>query len=191
MKTTLDDTDAEILRSLVGDGRMAYSRIADDVGMSTPAVIDRVDSMRDRGVIEGFEARLNPSVLGTTRLIVRFGVPVSETESVAGALARDDRVDDVYVSADATVTVVANAEPEEASSLVEEADTDVHGTEVEVIVDEEHEPEVRQPSFEPDCVECGNTVDDEGVSARVAGDLYHFCCTSCESAFRDRYEGLG
>ncbi|MCX2818038.1 AsnC family transcriptional regulator [Haladaptatus sp. F3-133] len=191
MKTTLDDTDAEILRALVEDGRKPYSEIADEVGMSSPAVIDRVDGMREKGVIEGFEARLDPSVLGTTRLVVRFGVSPSDTRSVADTLAHDGRVENVYVSADATVTVIANAEPDEASSLAEEADAEVHRIDVEVVVDERHTPTVRRPSFAPDCVECGNTVDEEGVTTRIAGDVYHFCCTSCESAFRDRYAELG
>jgi YHS domain-containing protein len=29
------------------------------------------------------------------------------------------------------------------------------------------------------------------VTTRIAGDVYHFCCTSCESAFRERYEAMG
>ncbi|MFW5984084.1 MAG: AsnC family transcriptional regulator, partial [Halobacteria archaeon] len=183
----LDDTDAEILRLLLEDGRMAYSKIADEVEMSTPSVIDRVDRMREKGVIERFEARLDPSVLDTTRLIVRFDVAPDKLHAVADSVVEDERVENVYVSADSTVTVVANAEPGEATAVVERTDAEVSGLNVEVVVDEKHAPTVRQPSFAPDCVECGNTVDEEGVTTRVAGDVYHFCCTSCESAFRDRY----
>jgi DNA-binding Lrp family transcriptional regulator len=190
MKTKIDDTDSEILRLLVEDGRMAYSKIADEVDMSTPAVIDRVEGMREKGVIEGFEARLNPLVLGTMRLLIRLSAEPGETDAVVETLADDDRVEDVYVSADATVTVLANAEPDDVPAIVQGVDG-VHGLDVEVVVDEKHAPTVRQPSFSPECVECGNTVDEEGVSARIAGDVYHFCCTSCESAFRDRYAELG
>ena len=190
MEASLDDTDTEILRALVEDGRRAYSDIADEVGMSTPAVIDRVDRMRENGVIEGFEARLDPSVLDTTRLLVRFGVPPQDAHTVADEVAEDERVENVYLSAGATVTVVANTEPDDVPALVESVDAEVRGTDVEVIVDERHAPTVRQPSFAPECVECGNTVDEEGVSERIADDIYHFCCTSCESAFLDRYSGL-
>ena len=190
METELDDTDSEILRLLVQDGRAAYSRIADEVGMSTPAVIDRVDRMREKGVIEGFEARLDPSVLGTTRLLIRLCVGPGETDDVGESLADDERVEDVYVSADATVTVVANAEPDEVLALVRDVDG-IRELDVEVVVGENHAPAVREPSFAPECIECGNTVDEEGVSARLAGDVYHFCCTSCESAFRGRYAEMG
>ena len=190
METELDDTDSEILRLLVQDGRAAYSRIADEVGMSTPAVIDRVDRMREKGVIEGFEARLDPSVLGTTRLLIRLCVGPGETDDVGETLADDERVEDVYVSADATVTVVANAEPDEVPALARDVDG-IREIDVEVVVGENHAPAVREPSFAPECIECGNTVDEEGVSARLAGDVYHFCCTSCESAFRGRYAEMG
>jgi len=189
MENELDGTDAEILRALVEDGRRAYSDIADEVGMSTPAVINRVEGMRESGVIEGIGARIGASVLDTTRLVVRFGVSPDEASAVAEKLADDERVQRVYVSADATVTAVADAQPEEAADVVDGAD--VSGFEVDVVIDEAHAPTVREPSFAPDCAECGNTVDEEGVSARVAGDVYHFCCTSCESAFRDRYAELG
>jgi DNA-binding Lrp family transcriptional regulator len=190
METELDDTDSEILRLLVQDGRAAYSRIADEVGMSTPAVIDRVDRMREKGVIEGFEARLDPSVLDTTRIIVRFEVGPEVRNSVTEGFSRDERVETAFVSADGTVTLVANARPEEAADVVSKADFGVQRYDVDTVIEEQHAPTVRSPSFAPECVECGNTVDEEGVSARIGGDLYHFCCTSCESALRGRYDGV-
>ncbi len=191
MKTTLDETDAEILRLLVEDGRIPYTEIADEVGMSPPSVIDRVDRLHEKGVLEGFEARLDRSVLGGSRLLLRFGVGTDEPSHVAETLAGDERVETVFVSADGTVTVVVNAEPDEARRIVADVDAETHGFGVDVVVEEHHAPTVSTPSFAPDCVECGNTVDSEGVTARVAGDIYHFCCTSCESAFRERYEAMG
>ena len=188
MKTELDETDAEILRLLVENGRMAYTEIAEEVGMSPPSVIERVERLRDKGILEGFEARLDHSVLGGSRLLIRFRVRPDEASQVADEIADNERVDTVFLSADGTVTAVVNAEPEEAYGIVN--DLDVQDYDVEVVVEERHAPTVAAPSFEPDCVECGNTVDEEGVTARIAGDVYHFCCTSCESAFRDRYEAM-
>lgn len=188
MKTKLDETDAKILRLLVKDGRMAYTEIAEKVGMSPPSVIDRVERLREKGILEGFEARLDRSVLGGSRLLVRFRARPDEASQVADEIAEDDRVDTVFVSADGTVTAVVNAEPEEAYGIV--SGVDARDYDVEVVVEERHAPTVAAPSFEPDCVECGNTVDEEGVTTRIAGDVYHFCCTSCESAFRDRYEAM-
>ncbi len=189
MKNELDETDSEILRILTQDGRTPYTEIAEEVGMSPPSVIDRVDRLREIGVIEGFGARLDRSVLGGSRLLVRFVTDPGTVEEAVREASEDDRVETAFGSADGTVTLVANAKPEEAAELTARFDARDHA--VEVVVEEVHEPTVAAPTFAPDCVECGNTVDEEGVSARVAGDVYHFCCTSCAAAFEKRYESLG
>ena len=192
MKDELDETDAEILRILTQDGRTPYTEIAEEVGMSPPSVIDRVDRLREIDVLEGFSARLDRSVMGGSRLLVRFRTHPENVDETVREASEDDRVETAFGSADGTVTLVANAEPSEVGELTAgfEGVRD-QSVEVEVVVEESHEPTVAAPSFAPDCVECGNTVDEEGVSARVAGDVYHFCCESCESAFEERYESLG
>lgn len=40
------------------------------------------------------------------------------------------------------------------------------------------------------CDECGNTVDSEGETERLGGDVYHFCRSSCRSRFVQRYERM-
>ena len=41
-----------------------------------------------------------------------------------------------------------------------------------------------------ECAECGNTVTSEGVATKIGGDRHEFCCESCETRFRERYEEL-
>ena len=40
--TTLDPTSRRILQLLVADGRLSYQAIADEIGLSRPAVMERV-----------------------------------------------------------------------------------------------------------------------------------------------------
>jgi len=188
MRPELDETDAEILRLLVEDGRKPYAEIANEVDMSSPSVIERVERLHEVGVIEGFEARLDRSMLGGSRILIRFKTTPGAVGEAARLASEDKRVETVFGSADGTVTLVANAEPSEVGSLTEVFDGKDY--EVETVVAEEHRPTVATPSLAPECAECGNTVDEEGVSARVADDVHHFCCTSCEAAFRERYESL-
>ncbi|WP_114579476.1 AsnC family transcriptional regulator [Saliphagus sp. LR7] len=47
----LDSTDAVILELLLEDARRSYREIADEVGLSPPTVSNRVDRLRDLGVI--------------------------------------------------------------------------------------------------------------------------------------------
>jgi Lrp/AsnC family leucine-responsive transcriptional regulator len=56
----LDDIDRRILGLLRQDGRMSHAAIAKAVGLSGPAVHDRVRKLEQRGVISGYTAVLDP-----------------------------------------------------------------------------------------------------------------------------------
>jgi Lrp/AsnC family transcriptional regulator, leucine-responsive regulatory protein len=60
----LDPTAWKILSELQADARLSYSELGRRVGLSTPAVAERVRRLEDSGVIEGYEARVNPARLG-------------------------------------------------------------------------------------------------------------------------------
>ncbi len=60
----LDDLDRTLLRLLVGDGRRSYTDLARDTGLSTSAVHQRVRRLEQRGVILGYTARVDPTIVG-------------------------------------------------------------------------------------------------------------------------------
>jgi Lrp/AsnC family leucine-responsive transcriptional regulator len=64
MSTSLDPIDLAILRLLRQDGRMAHAAIAKSVGLSGPAVHDRVRKLEQKGVIASYTAVLDPDVVG-------------------------------------------------------------------------------------------------------------------------------
>jgi DNA-binding Lrp family transcriptional regulator len=60
----LDAIDREILRILAADGRAAASRLAEQIGISRPAISDRMDKLERNGVIRGTTAVVDPAALG-------------------------------------------------------------------------------------------------------------------------------
>jgi Lrp/AsnC family leucine-responsive transcriptional regulator len=60
----LDPTSRHILRILAADGRASYQAIADEVGLSRPAVMERVKRLEESGHIQGYTARLDRAKLG-------------------------------------------------------------------------------------------------------------------------------
>lgn len=64
MATGLDRIDMRILRLLRQDGRMSHAAIAKDVGLSGPAVHDRVKKLEQQGAIAGYTAVLDPEIMG-------------------------------------------------------------------------------------------------------------------------------
>ena len=75
-KPNLDTTDRRILRLLSADGRSSYQGVADEVGLSRPAVMERVKRLEESGYITGYGAHLNRVKLGypvTAFVAVRYG----------------------------------------------------------------------------------------------------------------------
>ena len=64
LKLLRDKRNAEIVRVLQDDARTSISELARRVGMSAPAVKERVQRMEEAGVIKGYRLELDPAALG-------------------------------------------------------------------------------------------------------------------------------
>ncbi len=60
----LDATNLRLLAELSADPRMSMSELARRVGMSSPAVTERVQRLEQSGVIAGYRLDLEPGALG-------------------------------------------------------------------------------------------------------------------------------
>ncbi|GAB2838397.1 Lrp/AsnC family transcriptional regulator [Actinocorallia aurea] len=60
----MEDTDRQILLLLARDGRMSFTDLAKETGLSVSAVHQRVRRLEKRGAIQGFTARLDPDQIG-------------------------------------------------------------------------------------------------------------------------------
>ena len=61
---TFDDIDTALLRALQANGRETHTSLARKVGLTPPAVLERVRKLEERGVIAGYHAALDPECLG-------------------------------------------------------------------------------------------------------------------------------
>jgi len=60
----LDQIDKHLVERLQVDGRQTTSELAHDVGMSVPAVAERVRKLHESGVIRRFTADVDPKKIG-------------------------------------------------------------------------------------------------------------------------------
>ncbi len=60
----LDPVNMRVLEELQGDPRLSMSELGRRVGMSSPAVTERVRRLEEAGVIQGYRLELNPVALG-------------------------------------------------------------------------------------------------------------------------------
>jgi Lrp/AsnC family transcriptional regulator, leucine-responsive regulatory protein len=60
----LDDVGWQILVELQEDGRVPFAELGRRVGLSTPAVIERVRRLEEAGIIKGYHAEVDPAKIG-------------------------------------------------------------------------------------------------------------------------------
>jgi Lrp/AsnC family transcriptional regulator, leucine-responsive regulatory protein len=82
MVAGLDEIDLQILKLLRQDGRMPHSAIAKTVGLSGPAVHDRVRKLEQKGAIASYAAVLDPEILERPHVAFAL-VTLSEGEEFA------------------------------------------------------------------------------------------------------------
>ncbi len=82
----LDSIDLQILSTLQKSARTSNAEIARNLGMAPSAILERIRKLESKGVIEGYNAKLNPDLLGKKLLAFVF-------------LQVDDRVGDQGMAA--------------------------------------------------------------------------------------------
>lgn len=60
----LDEIDVRILKKLVSDARLSYRNIAEQIGISPPTVLARVEKLEKNKIIKSYSASLDHEKLG-------------------------------------------------------------------------------------------------------------------------------
>jgi Lrp/AsnC family leucine-responsive transcriptional regulator len=89
----LDDTNRKLLDILQVDGRISYKELGERVGLTPPAVAERMRRLEDAGVIQGFRAVVDYEALGFPLLcIIRMKVGGQGALNVDKTLAATPQV---------------------------------------------------------------------------------------------------
>jgi len=97
IKRTIDDIDHRILQILQEKSRIPNAEIARQVGMAPSAVLERIRKLEDRGIIQGYEIRLNPEPFNQGLMaFVQVTVQSSCRADLAVVLSRVTGVQDVH-----------------------------------------------------------------------------------------------
>ena len=94
----IDTTDREILKILQQNARVSNAEIARQVRMAPSAILERIRKLEARGVIKGYEVRIDPEALGLNLLAyIMVRTKDSGGELHTGeALARIEEVQEVH-----------------------------------------------------------------------------------------------
>src|SRR5262245_64381253 len=96
----IDAIDARILTILQENARTSNAEIARQVDLAPSAVFERIRKLEERGVIEGYGARVNPKAMGLPLLAFVFvradDRRADEADARVAALPGGLAVDDVW-----------------------------------------------------------------------------------------------
>ena len=79
-KHKLDKVDRQILYDLQKNGRLSNVELAKNAGISAPPCLRRVRALEDAGVIQGYNAQIDPESLGYTVTVFAFVGLTSQAE---------------------------------------------------------------------------------------------------------------
>lgn len=78
----MDNTDIKIINLLQENCKTSTREIGQKVGLTAPAVAERINRLKDAGIIEGFHAQINETLLGNHIVAyVQINVPPKDYES--------------------------------------------------------------------------------------------------------------
>lgn len=93
----IDDMDRKIIKELNKNGRISYTDLAKEIGLSRVAVQARVHALMDAGVIERFTAVINPEKIGIgVSAFFNVEVEPKHLHDVADQLAEEPYVTSLY-----------------------------------------------------------------------------------------------
>jgi len=94
----IDEIDRRILNLLQENARTSNAEIARQIDMAPSAVLERIRRLEAKGVIQGYEARINPEALGLGLLAFVFvrSNDMSDETKTAAALAAFPEVQEVH-----------------------------------------------------------------------------------------------
>ncbi len=187
---TLDEKDQQILRLLRQNARIPFSRIAEEVDLSGPAVSDRVDRLEQTGIITSYTIDIDQSQLRNgISVLVQITTHPTDPTQLTETLQHSEKVEHVFITANGKIWFTAYADEskirESLQDLLESSDIEF---EVVLLDEISWTPSISTMEFDLSCAECGNSVDEQGTSWRTDDTEYRFCCPSCEAQFKERYQ---
>jgi len=91
----IDEIDRQILKLLQENARTSNAEIARQIDMAPSAVLERIRRLEARGVIQGYETRINPEALELSLLAFVF-VRSNDFEEDRRALAQIPEVQEAH-----------------------------------------------------------------------------------------------
>lgn len=189
-----DSTVMELLQLLAVDAKQPHIGMAEHVDLFTPPVRDRVNRLREVGIICRFTVDIDRSLVqeGLPVLVSIELDPASAVDGMYREMISREAIEDVSLTASGQLVVRCRLPYGKVRDhLGDSIDFDyVPSFEVELLDRSEWIPVLMRTTLTLEYAECGNSVPVEGKSTHLYGTLQHFCCAPSEDRFVRRHGEL-
>lgn len=190
-KRELDQIDVKLVKLLAENARRPFSDLADHVGLSPPAVADRIERLQEQGIIRRFTIDIDRLKLQhRTPVLVEFKTHPSHSDTVYEEVCALPGIEHVFKLYDGKIIAHGNAPDSNPKEWLH------GGIDMDRIVDldigmlDQYEWTLTldEAEFSLPCPVCGSSVEGDGVTAEIGDRTLSFCCTSCEEKYIKQYE---
>jgi Lrp/AsnC family transcriptional regulator for asnA, asnC and gidA len=115
----LDDLDWQILQILQQNAELTYTEIGHKLDVAHSTVYDRIQRMKEHGIIKKYEAVLDPEKIGIEQItaVLRISVNPEETENIAKKLAGFNEVLEVSTAFSEELVIIAKVVAQDQARL--------------------------------------------------------------------------
>ncbi len=93
----MDSINKDILEILQLNGRISMKDLGEKVGLTAPAVSERVRKMEEKGIIEGYQAIVNPEKLGKTiKVFINISMKPKNRKNFMNFAEKNDNIIKCY-----------------------------------------------------------------------------------------------
>jgi len=193
----LDNTDVNILKVLLENGRLSFRQIAERIKVSVPTVSSKVGNLEDMGVIKGYTANIDTEKLGGISVIITIKTKPADLRKVSDRFHTNDKVRQMYTLSNGKLQLVCTFS---SQSMINEFITslaDVHeimeydiANIVQVVKEGPRAVVGEESSVVLTCSYCRKEMRDDPLKIKAGDKDYYVCCPVCQKGFEQKYNTI-
>ncbi len=187
--------DIKILETLQKDGRASYREIAKELGITTPTVSKKIETLKELNLIVDFSVNIDAEKLEEITILLNIKCKPSDTTKLLNELSALENIRELYgidgsrIFAKVTIADNLNKFLAKLGEMKEIMDYEYH-TITETI---KEKPRAILPSnlrLIVPCYYCKKPIKDEPVKIKIDGKSHYLCCNTCVEHYKEKYRKM-
>ncbi len=189
----LDEIDIKLIKELQADSRQSLRALSVKVGSSTPTVASKVQRLIDSGAIRSFTVNIDSAAFGLKDYVAEIRFQPRYQKEVLRAMVE---LNHALLTQDSRLIGIFSGTEKDAVLLYNKMCGTRGVNNVALTPTVAYDINPSRPSIETgsrlssSCYYCRGDIGVAPVVEKIGGKLRYFCCTSCSTLYKQRYDSL-